>query len=136
MANTFKIGDAVQLITGAVYLNNNKEVPAKNLNTKLYIKEIKTNGYTISRTRTGSILGDVDASHLRPYTDENEAVIDTYVIQIPTNNFPVYHSPSKNSGVIKRVNRSLLTIVDEKNGFGKIKVGAGWIELDKVHKLV
>jgi hypothetical protein len=29
----------------------------------------------------------------------------------------------------------MITIVDEKNGFGKIKIGAGWIDLSRVIKL-
>ena len=132
MADTFKVGDAVVLITGAVYLNTGKAVPSKNLNTKLYVKEVVPGGYTISRTKDGSILGDVSSDYIEPYTDKNVITIDPYVIKVLTNNFPVYHSPSKNSGVIRRVNRSLLTIIDEKNGFGKLKVGKGWIELEKV----
>ena len=131
MAN-LKVGDAVQLIPGAVYLNNNREVPSKYVNVKLYIHAIDGDVCTISRAKGSLILGDIALDHVVVYNDENVAVIDPYVIKIPTNNFPVYHSPSKNSGVIRRMNRSLITIVDEKNGFGKTKIGAGWIELEKV----
>ena len=63
-------------------------------------------------------------------------LINPYLISITTDNTPVYHSANKNSGIVKRLNRfSLITIIDEKNGFGKIKVGAGWIDLSKVEKL-
>lgn len=135
MAN-FKIGDAVQLIAGAIYLNNNKEVPDALLNTKLFIREVKTDSCVIARAKSGAVLGEVANENLIAI-DGNIAMIQPYIVQIPVANFPVYYSANKNSGIVKRLNRfALLTIVDEKNGFGKLKVGSGWIELSKVNKLV
>lgn len=135
MANTFKIGDGVQVIAGAIYLNNNKEVPASLLKTKLYVRDVKENACTIARAKSGPVLGDVSVESLR-VIDGNVVVIDPYLIRVPADNVPLYHSANKNSGIVRRLSRfSLLTIVDEKNGFGKIKVGAGWVELEKVKKL-
>lgn len=134
MENTFKVGDSVYVIADAVYLNNGKKVPESLFNTKLFIREVKDNSCVIARARTGAILGEVSNDYLKNAT-ENIANIEPYIVQIPVTNFPVYNSFSKNSGVIKRLNKfALFTIVDEKNGFGKLKVGAGWIELDKVTK--
>ena len=131
--NTFKIGDPVIIINGAIYKNNNKEVPKNLLNIKLYIREIKDNNcYTIGRAKTGAVLGDISADYLKLFIDKNTINIKPYVIYVPNHDFPLYHSPSKNSGVIRRINRGLNTIIDEKNGFGKIKNGTGWIELTKV----
>lgn len=135
MAN-FKIGDATQVIAGAIYLNNGKEVPNSLLNTKLYIREIKNNTCVIARAKTGPVLGEVSNDFLRT-VEGNIAIIKPYTVRINDYNLPVYHSANKNSGIIKRLNNfPLLTIVDERNGFGKIKVGQGWIELAKVEKLV
>ena len=132
----FNVGDAVQLIAGAIYLNNNKEVPNTLLNTKLFVREVKANSCVIARAKTGPILGEVDNDHLRSI-NENVAAIDPYIVQVPTANLPLYYSASKNSGIVKRLNRfALMTIVDEKAGFGKVKVGSGWLELAKVNKLV
>lgn len=134
MAN-FKIGDAVQLIAGATYLNNNKEVPESLLNTKLYIRDIKDNNYVIARAKAGPLLGEVSAEYLK-LVDGNVTIIEPYSVRINDTNFPIYHSPNKNSGILRRMNNlPLLTIIDEKNGFGKIKVGQGWIDLSKVDKL-
>jgi hypothetical protein len=133
MEKLFKIGDKVQIIAGSSYLNG-KEVPKEILNLKLYIRSVKDNGYTVARAQTGAVLGDIAEINLKD-AGENIAAIQSYVIQIPSNDFALYHSPSKNSGVIKRVNRGLYTIIDEKNGFGKIKIGKGWVELAKVVKL-
>lgn len=132
----FKIGDTVQLVVGAIYLNNNKEVPNTLLNTKLFVRDIKDNSCTIARAKTGAVLGDVSFDNLK-LVDGNIASIEPYIISVPTQGLPVYYSYNKNSGIVKRLNRfTLVTIVDEKNGFGKVKVGSGWVELEKVNKLV
>lgn len=133
--NTFKVGNAVQVMAGAIYLNNDKEVPETLLNTKLYVRDVKGDTCTIARAKTGPVLGDVHYENLIAI-DGNVAMIETYVVQVPVANLPVYHSANKNSGIVKRLNRfSMITIIDEKNGFGKIKIGAGWIDLSKVIKL-
>ena len=41
MENMFKVGDVVYVVADAIYLNNNKEVPASLLNVKLYVREVK-----------------------------------------------------------------------------------------------
>ena len=131
----FKIGDIIKLVPGAIYLNNNKDVPESLLNIKLFIREVKENSCIIARAKNGPILGEVENDNLI-LIDGNESRIKPYIIQIPTENLPLYHSPNKNSGIIKRLNRfALFTIIDEKNGFGKIKVGAGWIDLSKINRL-
>ena len=131
----FKVNDTVQVLAGAIYLNNEKEVPESLLNTKLYVREVKSDSAVIARAKMGPVLGEVSNENL-VIVEGNIANIETYFVQVPTTNLPVYYSPNKTSGVVKRLNRfALLTIVDEKNGFGKIKVGSGWIELSKVTRL-
>ena len=126
----FKVNDTVKLSPGAIY-NNGKEVAQDVLNLKLVVRAVKDNCYTVARAKTGPVLGDVDALYLID-ANTNSANVNTYVVYLPEHDFPLYHSPSKNSGVIRRVKRGLYTIVDEKNGFGKIKIGTGWVELSKV----
>ena len=131
----FKVNDTVRVLAGAIYLNNDKEVPASILNTKLYIREAKSESAVIARAKTGPILGEVSNEYL-VMIEGNMTTIDPYCVQIPVANLPVYYSANKTSGIVKRLNRfSLITIIDEKNGFGKIKVGSGWVELAKVTKL-
>jgi hypothetical protein len=132
MANLFKTGDLVRIIAGSVYENTNKEVPKDILNLRVYIRNVKDgNIYTVARAKTGPVLGDIAELNLEAIST-NVPNFNTYLIYIPNQDFPLYHSPSKNSGVIRRINRGLYTIVDEKNGFGKIKAGTGWVELSKV----
>jgi hypothetical protein len=133
MEKLFKIGDRVQIMPGASYLSG-KEVPADILNLKLYIRAVKDSGYTVARAQTGAVLGDIAEDDLKDISVGINA-IQPYVIKTTVNDAALYHSPSKNSGVIRRINRGLYTIIDEKNGFGKIRVGKGWIELAKVVKM-
>jgi hypothetical protein len=131
----FKINDTVQVLPGSIYLNTNKEIPDSILNTKLYVREVKENSCIIARAKTGAILGEIANANLK-LIDGNIVAIEPYLVRIPTDNIPLYNSANKNSGIIKRLNRfSLITIVDERNDFGKIKVGAGWIDLSKVEKI-
>ena len=131
----FKVNDTVQILAGAIYLNNDKEVPESVLNTKLYVREAKANSAIVARAKTGPVLGEISNENL-VIVEGNIANIETFYVQVPTANLPVYYSPNKTSGIVKRLNRfALLTIVDEKNGFGKIKVGSGWVELSKVTRL-
>lgn len=131
-----KIGSEVRLMPNTVFLNSNKEATEEQLKLKLYVRDIKDNKYTVARAKTGPILGIVAKDNLKD-ANENVPEIDPYVVQILESNTPLYHSSNKNSGILKRLNRfALFTIINEKNGFGKIKNGAGWVELTKAQKLV
>jgi hypothetical protein len=135
MNEIFAIGDAVKVLPNAVYVSGNK-VSEDVINTKVFVRDIKNGNYVIAHSmKKGAALGIIPGAFLKVYTDENEAVIDPYFVKVPVDNFPVYQSFSKNSGVIDRINRGLFTIVNEKKGFGKVKIGPGWIELAKVEKL-
>ena len=131
-----KIGSEVRLMPNTVFLNNNKEATEEQLKLKLYVRDVKDDKYTVARAKTGPVLGIVAKDNLKD-ANENIPEIDAYVVQILEPNTPLYHSSNKNSGILKRLNRfALFTIVNEKNGFGKIKNGAGWVELTKAQKLV
>ena len=60
----FKVNDTVQVLAGAIYLNNEKEVPESLLNTKLYVREVKSDSAVIARAKTGPILGEVSNENL------------------------------------------------------------------------
>ncbi len=130
--NLFKANDEVKILANASYVNG-KMVPDNAINVKLYIRKVTDNICTVARNTTGPVLGDIDVKYLKNAL-ENEAVINPFIIKTITTT-PVYQSPGKNSGVIKRLEDGLLlSIVDKKSGFGKIKMGPGWIELSKVKK--
>ena len=129
----FKIGDNVRVVEGATYLNG-KQIPNEVLKLTLIVRAINQDSCTIARSKTGPILGDVLKDNLIN-TTINSIKIEPYVVYLPETNFPLFHSPSKNSGVIRRTKRGLYTIIDEKNGFGKIKIGSGWVDLAKTMRM-
>lgn len=127
----FRIGDAVKIVPNAV-LANGRPVPENAINIKVFVRDIQDGQYVIGRTMNGALLGVLPEKFVKHFL-ENEAVIKPYAIQVLDDDFPVYHSPSKTSGIIRRVdNTSLFMIIDERNGFGKLQIGAGWVELAKV----
>jgi hypothetical protein len=129
----FKIGDEVRIIHGATLIDN-RVLPSNMSGIRLYIRNVKDDCYTIGRATSGPVLGDIAESNLR-FFEENEAMINPFIIQVLENDTPIYHSPSKTSGIIRRVDSSVLyMIVDERAGFGKLQMGAGWVELAKVKK--
>lgn len=134
MTHLFKVNDEIKLINGTHYFNSDKAVPENALNVRLYVRKLTDNGYIVARAQTGPILGEVSEKAMK-YAIENDAVIKPYAIKT-IDATPLYQSATKNSGVIDRINEGeLITIVNQKNGFGKIKMGAGWIELAKVKVL-
>lgn len=133
MEKLFKIGDEVKIINGSHYLNNGKAVPENAINVKILIRNVTDKGYIVARAATGPILGEVSESSLKNAL-ENDAVIKPYAIKTLAST-PLYQSASRNSGIIERLPAGLLlTIVNEKGGFGKIRMGTGWIDLAKVKK--
>lgn len=129
----FNIGDEVKILPGAV-LANGRPVPENAINVKVFVRGVNGDNYVIGRTLTGALLGELPRTAIKPFA-ENAAMIKPYIVQVLENDFPVYHSPSKTSGIIRRVdNASLFFIVDERAGFGKLQMGAGWVELAKVKK--
>ena len=133
--NMFKVGNTVQIILGAVYLENGRAVPESLLATKLFVREVKADSCVVARAKTGPVVGEISNNYLK-LIEGNIAMIEPYVIQANESNVPLYNSPNKNSGIIRRLGKfEMVTIVDEKNDFGKVKMGAGWIDLSKVTKL-
>ena len=129
-----KVGSEVQIIPEAFFLNNNKKVSEDILKLKVYIREIKKDGTCIvARAKVGPVLGTILMEDLKPYSNENVAEIEPYIIQIKEKNTPLYNDPREHSNILRHLERfSLFTIVNEKNGFGKIKKGSGWVKLDSV----
>ena len=60
----------------------------------------------------------------------------SYVVKIDTDVLNVRQSPSTNSAVTAQVKRGdSYTIIEESNGWGKLKSGAGWISLQYTVKI-
>ena len=140
----FEVGDEVSLLPNSTYTSG-KGIPNWVLNSKLYIREIKKSGnYVISTQKTGDITGVVEAKYVIPYT-ENRNTINTNISSKPFTSYLVYitadvlnvrQTPSTSAKITTQVTKNqIFTIVDEKNGWGKLKSGMGWISLAYTKKV-
>ena len=58
-----------------------------------------------------------------------------YKVQVKTGTIPVRSGPAKTYRRVKQISKGVFEITEEKNGFGKLKSGAGWIYLKKVERV-
>lgn len=135
--STFKRGDEVKLVAGATYIDG-KTIPSWVFRYKLYVRDIRKNGDIVFSTQqTGSVTGVTNPKNLVAYDAAVAAAsnFESYLVRVNTSILNVRAGAGtgyKINGTVKR--NELYTIVDEKNGWGKLKNGAGWIHLDYVKK--
>ena len=139
--NNYKVGDTVKLIKNAKY-SNGLTIPSWVINSKLFVREVRKNGEIIISTKsTGAITGVVKADQLTPYVENtnNTNRISTfipYIVSINTDVLNIRSGAGTNYKIVGQVKKyELYTIVDEKNGWGKLKSGAGWIALNYTEKV-
>ena len=135
----FNKGDAVSLVWGATYISG-KQIPDWVFERKLYVRELRNNGEiaVISTITSGAITGVVFTKDLVPYGSESRNPIpqfESYLVKITADVLNVRAGAGTSYRVNTQVRKGqVYTIVDEENGWGKLKSGAGWISLDYVQK--
>lgn len=135
----FKVGDAVKLIAGATY-SNGVAIPNWVFKYKLYVREIRKNGdIVISTQKSGDVTGVVKPKSIVPYNTTSVPTnpsFTPYLVRINTSVLNVRAGAGTNYKINTQVKKNeVYTIVDEKNGWGKLKSGAGWIHLDYTKKV-
>ena len=138
---TFKIGEIAQLIPGATYIDG-KSIPAWIINSKIYVRSEmqENNSIAFSISKTGPITGVTNISNLMKYIlGENIEInsnFENYVIKVTADVLNIRAGAGTNFKVIGQLRKfDLCTIIAEKNNWGKLKNGTGWICLDYVQKL-
>ena len=135
---TLNNGDAIQLLPGAQYTNGNK-IKDWVFKTKLYVRGIKDNEVTISNLKNGLTLGTVLIDFVVPYSEESTTAvnaIDAYPIVV-LKSTDVRNGAGANYRSIRKVKKyDLFTIIAEKEGWGKLQIDPGWIDLSEVKRLV
>lgn len=138
---TFKIGEIAQLIPGATYIDG-KSIPAWVINSKIYVRSEmqENNSIAFSISKTGPITGVTNISNLMKYIPgeniEINSNFENYVIKVTADVLNIRAGAGTNFKVIGQLRKfDLCTIIAEKNNWGKLKNGAGWICLDYVQKL-
>ena len=125
-------GKIISIIPDAIFINGNK-VPEKLFSEKLFLRNIENDICTISRKDKGPILGTISKNYIKIYDGNEIPQIQPFIVQIISDNCNLYFKASKQSKILCNLNKySLFTIINEKNGFGKIKKGSGWIDMNDV----
>lgn len=133
----FKEGDLVVLANDAVYYNG-KTVPAWVRAKAWYVKANQVGDRVVidkSEDGANSINSPINASYLSLKKPKKEP-FTSYLVKVTVELLNYRSGPStsyKVNGMIKK--GEVYTIVDEKDGWGKLKSGAGWICLDYVKKI-
>lgn len=131
----FKVGDLVGIKSGATYYNG-KTIPSWVLAKKWYIKSIKGDRAVIDKSedQKSSVNSPVNTKYLtKAVTDTQPSTpaFEPYVIRVTASALNVRSGPGTSYSIKTVVYKNgVYTIVDQKNNWGKLKSGAGWICLD------
>lgn len=101
-------------------------------NPRIYIENIKADGYATSLKYVTNVMYIIDCYGLEKYDEIEyvENVFSPYVVRIAVPSLAVKTGPGKKYITMLEVKQgSAYTIVEEYDGWGKLKSGAGWIEL-------
>lgn len=132
-----EVGMEVMLANDAVFTNG-KSIASWMFGKKLFVRKINGDNITISTVKTGPISGIVDKKYLKEYDSELAAApgFDPYVVAITGDVVNVRAGAGTNYKVNTQVKQNqLYTIIDEKDGWGKMKNGSGWISLEFTRKI-
>lgn len=131
----FNMGDAVKILTGSKFVSGS-EVPASLINTELYIVDVKANDvYAIGMSQnTKRAIGTIKEENLVEAEAATEG-FDPYII-LTTMETNTYIAPSYEASIKQTLPKGkLFTVIFEENGYGRLKNGRGWIDLDLVTKI-
>lgn len=137
-SSTFKVGDEVKLVEGAKY-SSGAAVPAWVLKTKMYVRQIQKNGnVVVSTQKSGAVTGTVSSKYLIPYVSTATTTNFTpYLVRVTAETALNVRAGAGTSYKItgKIYKNEVYTIVNEKNGWGQLKSGLGWISLSYTKKV-
>lgn len=130
-----KVGDTVKISNGATYYNG-KKVPAWVIKKSWIVDEIKGDRAVIDKSSDGenSISSAINIKFLSVVntTVKHSAIsFKPYVVKITASALNIRKGPGMNYNIVGCISDcGAYTIVDESDGWGKLKSGAGWIALN------
>lgn len=140
-----KVGDLVSIAKGATYYTG-KTIPNWVIAKNWYVKSIKKDRVVVDKSEDGksSIYSAIKLKYLTkvntnnpepPKVPDPEPTFKPYLVEVIANALNVRSGPGTNYAVKTVVHKGdVYTIVDEDNGWGKLKSGAGWISLQYTKK--
>ena len=128
VSTTIKVGDKVKVkSTATTYANSTKNIP----------QWVKNGTYTVSKVDSSKVLLKEITSWVNlSDIDKVGTTFTSYTVKITTDILNVRQTASATSKVVTTVKKGqVFTIVDEENGWGKLKSGAGWINLSYTKRI-
>lgn len=129
---TFTKGQKVKLVSGATYADGS-DIPSWLMDYTLYVRDIYNNGnIVISTLPKGAVTGVVEPKYLVDINSSSSGstAFSPYVVIITANALNVRSGAGSSYSITTQVHKNeLYTIVGESNGWGKLKSGAGWLDL-------
>ena len=132
----YKEGDVIKLKAGATYWNG-KPIPAWVFNKTLYYRGKNNEGIIFSTLQTGAITGVIKESSIQGMADATPVTpaFQPYMVKVTADALNIRKGPGTENGIVGCIkDRGTYTIVEEKNGWGRLKSGAGWISLSYTKK--
>lgn len=130
----FIVGDKVKLVAGAKYTSG-KSIPDFVFNAELYVRAINGDNITISTLQSGAITGVVKASSL-VLCNAVQLAPEPYLVRVTVDALNIRSGAGTGFAIVGCIrDRSVYTIIEEKNGWGKLKSEAGWISLQYTKKV-
>ena len=143
VAETPKVGDLVKIKEGAKYYSG-KNIPNWVMAKNWYIKSLKGERAVIDKSEDGkaSINSAMNIKDLIKVQSEQkkeekpkEEEFKPYTVRITANALNVRKGPSTSYAVNVIIHKNeVYTIVAQEGNWGKLKSGAGWINLDYTQK--
>jgi hypothetical protein len=137
----FSVGEKVTIVPGAKW-STGAAVPTWLLSKQLYIREIYKNGILVlSTVQTGPYTGTIKPQYVKKVglnnsTNKPASNFKSYLVIVTANSLNVRNGAGTQYKVNTTIKKGqVYTIIDEKNGWGKLKSGAGWIDLSYTKKL-
>ena len=136
--DNLEVGDEIKLVAGATYVDG-KAIPSWVFKSKLYCRGFRGEDVVFSTLKTGAVTGVVKKTSIQgfegtiaPSTPKTEF---PYLVIIDTDVLNVRAGASTATKVTAQVKRNqVYTIVAEDGEWGKLKSGAGWINLKYTKK--
>lgn len=126
-----KVGDVIKLVDGATYASG-ATIPSWVFGKTLYARELQGDNVVFSTLKTGAITGVVNKKHIVGHEEE----FKPYIVRVTVDVLNIRAGAGSNYALKGTItDRGAYTIVEEKNGYGRLKSGAGWIYLDYTKKV-
>lgn len=138
--SAIKVGSTVKISDGATYYTG-KKIPAWVTKKTWIVSEIKGDRAVIDKSTDGqnSISSPINVKFLTivgAAQTSSTVTFEPYLVRINASALNIRKGPGTNydiTGCIR--DRGVYTIVNESNGWGKLKSGAGWISLKYTKKI-